>query len=222
MTRHAAFSLLFVLSPLFAGAQDAGEKKAEKPVEAEKAEKAAQEVFTPEDVRVMAFSVMEGEPLVVLSHVSGLKIIPLRFTPDQNGSRLISASVDDKKRELNVVALLDGKEHTLTQPLKSMPRVPMEALKGGFGSPPQNKVGFGGVPKSESPSEDRKGRGPSEEDRKKYESLSEKAKEKFREGMRKMFADDKFRNATEDERRTAIRALFDEIQKEDQASRPKP
>lgn len=61
----------------------------------------------------------------------------------------------------------------------------------------------------------RSNRGPSEEDRKKYESLSDKAKEKFRDAMREKFSDEKFRNAPEEERRNAIRAMFDKIQKED-------
>ena len=58
-------------------------------------------------------------------------------------------------------------------------------------------------------------RGPSEEDRKKYESLSDKAKEKFRDAMREKFSDAKFRNAPEEERRNAIRTMFEKIQKED-------
>ena len=58
-------------------------------------------------------------------------------------------------------------------------------------------------------------RGPSEEDRKKYESLSDKAKEKFRDAMRDKFSDEKFRNAPEEERRNAIRTMFEKIQKED-------
>ncbi len=58
-------------------------------------------------------------------------------------------------------------------------------------------------------------RGPSEEDRKKYDTLSDKAKEKFRDAMREKFSDEKFRNAPEEERRGAIRTMFEKIQKED-------
>ncbi|MCF7787526.1 MAG: hypothetical protein K9N47_15460 [Prosthecobacter sp.] len=58
-------------------------------------------------------------------------------------------------------------------------------------------------------------RGPSEDDRKKYESLSEKAKDKFRNALREKFSDDKFRNAPEEERRNAIKSMFEKIQKED-------
>ncbi|WP_395748773.1 hypothetical protein [Prosthecobacter sp.] len=61
----------------------------------------------------------------------------------------------------------------------------------------------------------RSSRGPSEEDRKKYESLSDKAKDKFREAMSEKFRDEKFRSAPEEERRNAIRTIFEKIQKED-------
>lgn len=59
------------------------------------------------------------------------------------------------------------------------------------------------------------GRGPSEEDRKRYESLSENAREKFRNVMREKFTDEKFRNAPEEERRAVIKREFDRIEKED-------
>ena len=59
------------------------------------------------------------------------------------------------------------------------------------------------------------GGGPSEEDRKRYESLSDSAKEKFRNLMRSKFSDEKFRNAPEDVRRSIIRREFDEIEKSD-------
>jgi len=62
-------------------------------------------------------------------------------------------------------------------------------------------------------------RGPSDEDRKKYESLSEKARDKFRNALRDKFGDDKFRNAPEEERRNAIRGIFEKIQKEDQGGK---
>jgi hypothetical protein len=61
----------------------------------------------------------------------------------------------------------------------------------------------------------RSSRGPSEEDRKKYESLSDKAKDKFRDAMREKFSDEKFRNAPEEERRNAVRVMFEKIQKDD-------
>lgn len=65
----------------------------------------------------------------------------------------------------------------------------------------------------------REGRGPSEEDRRKYESLSDKAKEKFRDMMRSKFSDEKFRNAPEEDRRNIIRKEFERIEKEDKGGK---
>lgn len=57
-------------------------------------------------------------------------------------------------------------------------------------------------------------RGPSDEDRQRYESLSEKAKDKFRNFMRENM--DRLRNAASDEeRRQFVRSAFDKIEKED-------
>jgi len=61
--------------------------------------------------------------------------------------------------------------------------------------------------------------GPSEEDRKRYESLSDEAKEKFRDSMREVFTHPEFRNAPEEERRAQIRKLFDKAAAEDQAGK---
>ena len=58
-------------------------------------------------------------------------------------------------------------------------------------------------------------RGPSEEDRKRYEALSDAGKEKMRNMMREKFSDEKFRNAPEEVRRSIIRKEFDEIEKND-------
>ncbi|HCN27314.1 MAG TPA: hypothetical protein DIT64_00690 [Verrucomicrobiales bacterium] len=62
-------------------------------------------------------------------------------------------------------------------------------------------------------------RGPSEEDRRRYEALSEKGKEKLRDMMRSKFSDEKFRNAPEEERRNIIRREVERIEKEDQGGR---
>lgn len=63
------------------------------------------------------------------------------------------------------------------------------------------------------------GRGPSEEDRKRYESLSEKGREKLREAFRSKFSDEKFRNAPEEERRNIMRKEVERIEKEDKGGR---
>lgn len=65
----------------------------------------------------------------------------------------------------------------------------------------------------------RSSRGPSEEERKRYESLSESAREKFRNMMREKFSDEKFRAAPEEQRREMIRREFERIEKEDRKGR---
>jgi hypothetical protein len=82
----------------------------------------------------------------------------------------------------------------------------------------KDKKGGGGGGRSESGDGDRlrrSNRGPSEEDRKRYESLSDSGKEKLRNLMREKFSDEKFRNAPEDERRNLIKREFERIEKED-------
>ncbi|MBS0632057.1 MAG: hypothetical protein JSS11_09100, partial [Verrucomicrobia bacterium] len=58
-------------------------------------------------------------------------------------------------------------------------------------------------------------RGPTDEDRRRYESLSDRAREQFREALRQHFADEKFRNSPEEVRRAKIKELFDKAEAED-------
>lgn len=62
------------------------------------------------------------------------------------------------------------------------------------------------------------GRGPSEEDRKKYESLSEAGKEKLRNFFRENM--DRLRSAgTDEERKQFVRSAFEKIEKEDKGGK---
>lgn len=62
-------------------------------------------------------------------------------------------------------------------------------------------------------------RGPSEEDRKRFEAMSEPAKEKVKNLFREKFSDEKFRNAPEEERRNIIRREIEKIEKEDKSGK---
>ncbi len=73
----------------------------------------------------------------------------------------------------------------------------------------------GGPPSGGGSSYSRGSRGPSEEDRKRYESLSEAGREKLRNVFREKFSDEKFRNAPEEERRNIMRAAVEKIEKDD-------
>jgi hypothetical protein len=75
----------------------------------------------------------------------------------------------------------------------------------------------GGPPGPESGPPRRDYRGPSDEDRRKFEALSDKAKEKVREFFRD--SRDKLMNATPEERMNFIKQNFERIQKEDSAGK---
>jgi hypothetical protein len=188
-----------------------------------------------DDIQIYGIWAVDRSATVLLVDSSGKNLLRLGFEPDANGSRLISASIEAGGKDMKVVAMLDGKERTLIRPIAKMPVPEQDAVKaamrmalaetnnkgapittGGFGSSAGNPSAKK-KPGSESPvaSTSKPGMGPTEEDRKKYESLSDEAKEKFRNGMREMFSDEQFRNAPEEERRNAIRDLFDKIQKDD-------
>lgn len=60
-------------------------------------------------------------------------------------------------------------------------------------------------------------RGPSDEDRKRYESLSDRGREKFRDAIREAYSQEQFRNAPVEERRERTKNIFDQIEAEDRA-----
>lgn len=108
-------------------------------------------------------------------------------------TRLLAVQHEAEKGELRVKALIDGKDVEITQPLS-------ELEAGG------SRSGTAA-------------RGPTEEDRRKYEALNEAQREKFRDRLRTKFADPAFRNLPEEERRKTIRDIFEKIEKEAQEGR---
>ncbi len=164
-----------------------------------------------EDIQIYGIWAMDRTATVLLTDRTGKNVIRLGFEPDQNGSRLISASIQADGKTMKIVAMLDGKEHSFSRPIASMPVPDKDLMLAGL----RQAVSSAEKEATSQSSDVKPRRGPSEEDRKKYESLSDAAKEKFRNGMREMFNDEKFRNAPEEERRSAIRTLFDKIEKED-------
>lgn len=150
-----------------------------------------------EDIQVYGVWIMDKSAVALLTDRSGKKIIRLAFQPDEQGSKLVSASIDAETAAVKLVVFIDGKTHTFTRTLASMPSPPAAAMQ---------------AVKS-------KGSGPTDEDRQRYEGISDAAKEKFRDQIRKMFSDEKFRNAPEEERRNAVRELFEKIEKEDKGGK---
>lgn len=199
MTRHTGLTLLFMLPFLHVRAQEPSEKPAPKPPEVEKASTETKDKKAAISPKIYGITLMGDTLAVILSDTNTGKITSIGFEPDKDGNKLISVNVDAESKRARVVALLNGQEHTVSQQVRSR------------------------SPSSTSDSTPtRAARGPSDSDRKRYESLSETAKEKFRDKMREKFEDPAFRSGAEEERRAAIQTIFDQIQKEDQASKTKP
>ena len=164
-----------------------------------------------DELQIYGIWAVDRNATVLLTDRTGKNVIRLGFEPDQNGSRLISASIQSDGKTMQVVAMLDGKKHSFSRPIASMPVPDKDLMLASL-----RQAVTTAEKDATSPAATAKPRlGPTEEDRKKYESLSEAAKERFRNGMREMFSDEKFRNASAEDRRSAIRTLFDKIEKED-------
>lgn len=155
---------------------------------------------------------VDGKPVVTIFDKDSKQSLVLSDEPNLKGWKLVDAQPSEKIDRAQAKIAIGGetfsiRHNTLTK--DDMRKDKGERREGGGPPPPPG----GGERFS------RSGRGPSEEDRKKYEALSEKAREKFRDALRQKFSDEKFRNASEDERRTAVRSIFDKIEKEDKGGR---
>lgn len=127
---------------------------------------------------------------------SGWKLIEATATTDLNRAQ-VKVSIGGE-----IVVIRYDKEALSPENLRK------KSSTSGSGGPP-------GGPPGEGDRFRRSGsRGPSDEDRQRYESLSEQAKDKFRNFMRENM--DRLRNAgTDEERRQFVRSAFDKIEKED-------
>lgn len=154
---------------------------------------------------------VDGKPVVTIFDKEAKQSIVVSDEPNLKGWKLVGAKPSEKIDYAQAQIAIGGETFSIRHSSLSKDDMkPEKREKGGPGGPPPPGGGerFRGS-----------GRGPSEEDRKKYESLSEKAKEKFRDVMREKMSDPKFRGASEEERRNAIRSEFEKIQKSDQQKR---
>ncbi len=153
---------------------------------------------------------VDGKPVVTIFDKNAKQSIVVSDEPNLKGWKLVGATPSEKIDRAQAKISIGGETFSIRHtPLTKddMKRDSRsERREGGPGGPPPP----GGDDRFR-----RSNRGPSEEDRKKYESLSEKSKEKLRDAMREKFSDEKFRNAPEEDRRNAMRAIFEKIQKED-------
>lgn len=153
---------------------------------------------------------VDGKPVVTIFDKNAKQSIVVSDEPNLKGWKLVGATHAEKIDRAQAKISIGGETFSIRHTALSKDDMKKdsrgERREGGPGGPPPP----GGDDRFR-----RSNRGPSEEDRKKYESLSEKSKEKLRDAMREKFSDEKFRNAPEEDRRNAMRAIFEKIQKED-------
>ncbi|MEZ5387685.1 MAG: hypothetical protein R3F13_19425 [Prosthecobacter sp.] len=155
---------------------------------------------------------VNGKPVVTIFDKEAKQSIVVSDEPNLKGWKLVGAKPSEKIDYASAQISIAGETFSIRHSTLSkddMRPDKRDRDRGPGGPPPPG----GGERFS------RGSRGPSEEDRKKYESLSDKAKEKFREVLREKMSDPKFRSASEEERRESIRSAFDKIQKNDQEKR---
>lgn len=158
---------------------------------------------------------VDGKPVVTIFDKNAKQSIVVSEEPNLKGWKLVGARPSDKIDYAQAQIAIGGETFSIRH--STLSKDDMRKDKGERRDGPPG--GPGGPPPPGGDRYNRSNRGPSEEDRKKYESLSEKAREKFRDALRQKFSDDKFRSASEEDRRTAIRSIFEKIEKEDKGGR---
>lgn len=155
---------------------------------------------------------VDGKPVVTIYDKDAKQSIVVSDEPNLKGWKLVGATHAEKIDFAQAKIAIGGETFSIRH--TSLSKDDMKKEKGerrdgpGGGGPPGGGERFS-----------KGSRGPSEEDRKKYETLSEKAKDKFRNVMRDKFSDEKFRNAPEEDRRNIIRSAFEKIEKEDKGGK---
>lgn len=154
---------------------------------------------------------VDGKPVVTIFDKTAKQSIVVSDEPNLKGWKLVGARPSEKIDYAQAQIAIGGETFSIRHSSLSKDDMrPDKREKGPPGGPP---------PPGGGDRFSRSNRGPSEDDRKKYESLSEKARDKFRDELRQKFSDEKFRNASEEDRRTAIRSVFEKIEKEDKGRR---
>ena len=154
---------------------------------------------------------VDGKPIATLLDKETKKNYVVSDQPNSHGWTLQEASKTSNVKKTQAKVVIGGEVVSIRYDEDAMTHDSMKKNRdkikpGGPSGPP------GGGEKDRFRRSDR---GPSEEDRKRYESLSDKARDKFREVLREKFQDPNFRNAPEEERRNAMRSAFERIEKED-------
>jgi hypothetical protein len=154
---------------------------------------------------------IDGKPVATILNTETSQSYSVSEDPNPMGWKLTEATATTDINRAQAKIAIGGEVVVIRYNKDAMTPESLKKLKGksGSNSPPGD-------------SGDRfrrsEGRGPSEEDRKKYESLSEAGKEKLRNFFRENM--DKLRTAGNDEeRRQFVRSAFEKIEKEDKGGK---
>jgi hypothetical protein len=154
---------------------------------------------------------VDGKPVVTLLDKATKQSLVVTDEPNAKGWTLLEASPSSDINRSHAKISIGGEPVSIRYDASALTKDALKKDKSPSGSP-----GPGGPPPPGGGDRYSRGsRGPSEEDRKKYESLSDKAKEKLRDAFKEKFSDEKFRNASEEDRRAAMKSVFEKIQKDD-------
>ncbi len=153
---------------------------------------------------------VDGKPVVTLLDKATKQSLVVTDEPNVKGWTLLEASPSSDITRSHAKISIGGEPVSIRYDASALTKDALKKDKSDKGGAPG-----GPPPPGSSDRLSRGSRGPSDEDRKKYESLSDKAKEKLRDAFREKFSDEKFRNASEEDRRAAMKSVFEKIQKAD-------
>lgn len=156
---------------------------------------------------------VDGKPVVTIFDKNAKQSIVVSDEPNLKGWKLVGAKPSEKIDYAQAQIAIGGETFSIRHSSLTkddMRKDKSERREGGPAGPP---------PPGGGDRFSRGSRGPSEEDRKRYEALSESGKEKLRNVFREKFSDEKFRNAPEEERRNIIKSAVEKIEKEEKGRR---
>jgi hypothetical protein len=156
---------------------------------------------------------IETKPVVTLLDTATNRHHVVSEEPNALGWKLTEASSNNDLNRAQAKVSIGGEIITIRYNADALTpeNLKKKKDKGSANGPPP---GDGGGDRYRKP----EGRGPSEEDRRRYEALSDGAKEKMRNFFRENM--DRIRSAGNDEeRRQFIRGAFEKIEKEDKAKK---
>lgn len=156
---------------------------------------------------------IDGKPVATIMNTETHQSYSVSHEPNALGWKLTEATATTDINRASAKVAIGGEVVTIryNKDLMTPDALKKNRPKNPPNGPPPGDGGGDRFRRSE-------GRGPSDEDRRRYESMSEAGKEKLRNFFRENM--DKLRTAgTDEERRALVRSAFDKIEKEDKGGK---